>query len=293
MAILFNRSFRVRNYECDANGHLNSVNYLRWMQEAAFDASAALGYDQARYSEIGHYWIIRETEIEYLRPLYYNDRVVVRTWISDFRRVSSRRRYEFYLEGSGELCAQAFSDWVYLDAVRQYPASIPKSFAAAFFPEGIPEIYPPRQPFPKPPAPPPGKFSIQRSVSWQDLDPMQHVNNAVYLAYANECGFQAIAAFGWHWQRMKEEGLAILLRRCQIQYLEPALLDDELEISTWVSGVHRSTATRHYAIRRARDQALLCQANMLGVWVELQSGKPVRIPTQFLKDFAPNICDKS
>jgi len=287
--MIFSRSFRVRNYECDANGHLNSANYLRWMQETAFDASAALGYDQARYSEIGHYWIIRETEIEYLNPLYYNDRVVVRTWISDFRRVSSRRRYEFYLEGSDKLCARAFSDWVYLDAVRQYPASIPKSFAAASFPEGIPESYPPRQPFLKPPAPPPGTFSIRRNVSWQDLDPMQHVNNAVYMAYANECGFQAIAAFGWGWQRMKEEGLAILLRRCHIQYLEPALLNDELEIATWVSGVRRSTATRHYTIRRDGDQALLCQANMLGVWVDTTNGRPVRIPPQFIEDFAPNI----
>ncbi len=291
--MIFNRSFRVRNYECDANGHLNSVNYLRWMQETAFDASAAAGYDQARYSETGHYWIIRETEIEYLRPLHYNDRVIVRTWISDFRRVSSRRRYEFYLEDSGEMCAQAYSDWVYLDAVRQYPASIPKSFAADFFPDGAPETYPPRQPFPKPPEPPPGKFSIQHRVNWQDLDPMQHVNNAVYMTYANECGFQAIAAFDWPWKRMKEEGLAILLRRCQIQYLEPALLDDELEISTWVSGIHRSTATRHYSIHRGRDQALLCRANMLEVWVEIESGIPVKIPTQFLKDFAPIISFKS
>jgi hypothetical protein len=33
------------------------------MQETAFDASTAAGYDQARYAELGHHWLIRETEI--------------------------------------------------------------------------------------------------------------------------------------------------------------------------------------------------------------------------------------
>ena len=37
--------FHVRYYECDPFGHMNNANHLRWMQEAAFAASAAVGYD--------------------------------------------------------------------------------------------------------------------------------------------------------------------------------------------------------------------------------------------------------
>jgi acyl-CoA thioester hydrolase len=263
------------------------------MQETAFDASADAGYDRKRYAEMDRYWLIRETEIEYLRPLYYNDRVVVRTWISDFRRVSSRRAYEFCLEGSGQLCAQAHTDWVFLDAKTQQPTSIPERMTLDFFPEGLPTSFPPRRSFPKLPELAERVFTIKKRVEWQDLDPMEHVNNAVYMAYANECGFQAVAAFGWPWKRMVEQGFAILLRRCQIQYIQPALLDDELDISTWASGVRRSTATRHYTIRRECDGALLCQANMLGVWVELENGQPMRIPNNFLEDFAANIVEIS
>jgi acyl-CoA thioesterase FadM len=43
------RTFRVRHYECDARGQVHLAGYLRYMQEAAFDASAALGYDLERY----------------------------------------------------------------------------------------------------------------------------------------------------------------------------------------------------------------------------------------------------
>ena len=35
------RTFRIRHYECDRYGHVNNANYIRYMQEAAMDASAA------------------------------------------------------------------------------------------------------------------------------------------------------------------------------------------------------------------------------------------------------------
>ena len=49
MQHIHERTFRVRYYECDAYGHVNHANYLRYMQETAFDASAAVGYEIARY----------------------------------------------------------------------------------------------------------------------------------------------------------------------------------------------------------------------------------------------------
>src|SRR5690554_1377686 len=107
MPLIQERTFRVRHYECDAYGHVNHSHYLHYMQEAAMDASAAAGYDLARYEALGHQWLIRETDIEYLRPLTYGDSVVVKTWVADFHRVRSRRMYELRHAASGELVAQA------------------------------------------------------------------------------------------------------------------------------------------------------------------------------------------
>jgi acyl-CoA thioester hydrolase len=120
---------------------------------------------------------------------------------------------------------------------------------------------------------------------------MMHVNNAVYLNYVTECGMQVIAAHGWPWQRMIAEGFGIFIRNLKIQYLQPALLDDELEISTWASNVRRATAERHYTIQRVSDSALVALAHTTGVWVDLETGQPIRIPKNFLDDFAPNLVD--
>ena len=69
------RTFRIRHYECDSYGHVNHANYVRYMQEAAFDASAAAGYDVARYEKMNRAWLVRETDITYLLPLVHGDSV--------------------------------------------------------------------------------------------------------------------------------------------------------------------------------------------------------------------------
>jgi acyl-CoA thioester hydrolase len=283
------RNFRIRHYECDAFGHLNNTNYLRYMQETAFDASAAVGYDRERYNELGHHWLIRETDIEYLKPARYGDTVAVKTWVIDFHRVRSRRAYEFTDQCSGELVARAVTDWVYLKNGSTRPATIPDEITDAFFPEGPPTSSPRREKFPVAPPPPPGKFEMNLRVAWQDIDSAQHVNNAVYLSYVEECGMQVIAAHGWPVTRMLNENFAILIRKHQIQYRQPAILDDDLVLSTWVSDVHHSNATRHYLIQRKSDGAQLALVHSLGVWVNLENGRPIRIPKTLLSDFAANI----
>jgi len=88
------------------------------------EASAAAGYDNSRYEEIGRQWWIRETEVSFLRPLAYGDTVIVKTWVADFHRVRSRRRYAMRLAGSGERVCEAQTDWVFLDTATQRPIVI-------------------------------------------------------------------------------------------------------------------------------------------------------------------------
>lgn len=289
MPRIHSRQFRIRNYECDAYGHLNNANYLRFMQETAFDASAAAGYDREKYEQLHHTWLIRNTDIEYLKPVLYGDVMEIKTWIVDFRRASSRRAYEFYLVATGELVARAFTDWVYLDTGTYQPAVIPQELKIAFFPEGVPASFLSRGTIPTAPPDPPGAYSYLRRVEWQEIDGMQHVNNANYLDYVSECGFHAVASYGWPWGRMAAEGFGILLRRNTIEYLQPALLGDVIEIKTWLSDVRAVQAVRHYRLTRQGDGALIAWVHALGVCVELSTSRPMRWPRKMLVDFAPGI----
>lgn len=288
MISFIERAFRVRHYECDPYGHVNHANYLRYMQEAAFDASAAVGYDIERYRALGRHWLIHETDITYLRPLTYGNTVVVKTWVADFRRVRSRRMYELRLADGNEVVATATTEWVFLDSETLRPATIPPEMAAAFRHPGIAPGER-RESFPIAPPPPPGVHRMRRRVEWRDLDPAQHVNNANYLSYIEECNVGAAAAFGWSLDRIMAEGVAIVARRYRIEYSEPAVMDDELEVTSYLSDVKRATAVRHNEVRRVRDGALLARAYSLWVFVDTVTGQPRRVPTEILDDFRPNV----
>jgi len=260
------------------------------MQEAAFDASAAVGYDVARYEAINRQWLIRETDITYHRPLTYGDTVVVKTWVADFRRVRSRRMYELRLQDGDDLVATAATEWVLLDSATLRPASIPAEMVAAFWhTDAAPGDR--REPFPAAPPAPPGTFRARRRVEWRDIDPARHVNNANYLAYIEECNVQVAAAYGWPLTRLMSEGMGIVARRYRIEYREPAVMDDELEVATFVSDVRRATAVRHYTVRRVADDALLARAHVLWVFVDLATGQPRRIPAPFMDAFRPNVAE--
>jgi len=291
MPVVHHEIFRVRYYECDAYGHLNNINYLRWMQEAAFGASAAVGYDFARYNDLGHLWLVRETDIEYIAPLMYGDQVEIKTWVADFRRAHSLRRYEFINIRTNQLAARASTDWVYTNAQTLRPVTVPEALRRAFCPDGVTDT--PRERFPTAPPPPPNVFSIRVQVQWRDLDTMWHVNNAAYLTYIEDANIRVCEAHGWPMQRMMEAGFGIVARQHRIEYRQPAQLGDELEIATWYSDAQRVTAIRHYTIRRVRDQALLARARSRWVWIDLKTAQPVRIPENFLAAFEDNLAQDS
>jgi YbgC/YbaW family acyl-CoA thioester hydrolase len=295
MPLTHHRTFRVRYYECDAFGHLKQANYLRYMLETALDASAAAGYDVARYEAMGRIWLIRDTEIEVLRSLRYADVVEVKTWVQDFRRVRSRRAYELRQAGSGTLVARALTDWAFLDSTSGRPAAIPPEMKLAFYPEGPPATAPARDRFPEPPPAPPQVFRQRQRVDWRDLDQAGHVNNAVYLAYIEDCGLRMLRAQGWPLSRLAEEGFTIVARQHRIGYRLPALLDDELEVATWFSGVDAggATAVRHSTVTRLDDAALLVRASTVHLWVDLQTGKPSPIQNAFLAELGPTIAERN
>lgn len=251
------RTFRVRHYECDAYESVYYTNYLRYIQETAMDASAAAGFGADWYASRGYIWLVRDTEIEFVEPLRYGDSVRVKTWVQNMRQALSKRAYELYRSGDDTLVARAHTDWAFIDVASGKPARIVPEFREAFLLDGG-AAEASRERFPTPPPASPGAYTQRRRVEWRDIDPAQHVNNSVYLAYSEDCAVEASTACGWPPTRMRDEGFAIEIVRCRIEYRIPAVLGDELHIATWLSQASTSGARRHFEI--ARQGAALSRA---------------------------------
>ena len=115
----------------DQNGHVNNVEYLRWMQNAAIEHSVTAGCTDATRA-IGATWVVRLHKIEYLKPAFAGDRVVVMTWVSNVRRVQSLRKYRIIRPADKTLLAEGETDWVFVDAQKGTLRSIPKEVKATF-----------------------------------------------------------------------------------------------------------------------------------------------------------------
>jgi acyl-CoA thioester hydrolase len=89
--------------------------------------------------------------------------------------------------------------------------------------------------------------------------------------------------------RIMEQGVAIVARRYRIEYREPAVIHDELEVTSFLADVKRATAVRHNEVRRVGDGALLARSYALWVFVDLATGRPIRIPPYFMDAFRPNV----
>ena len=272
--------FRVRQYECDAYGHLNNVNYVRYLQDAI-----AGGWTRQRITPWRGppRWGGAGRRGRWTSNT--SDRCATATRWNCWFPCPVRRICATGLRVSagrvGDLVAQATVEAVPVDAVSGQAVELPQTVSN--------EQPDPAAALPVLPPSPPGVFSVRHRVTWGDLDMSRQVGDATLLSYVETCGFGVIAAHHWPAARMVAQGFAIILRRHQIENLASAALDDELEIATWVSNVQRASATRHYTIRRVADGTLLTRVDTLGVWVDLMSGRPIRIPPDFLADFAPNL----
>ncbi len=109
----------------DAQGHANNVEYVRWMQEAALAAADALDPGHALMHAAAATWVVRSHHVEYARPALAGDRLAVRTWLSDFTRVSCVRNYEFTRNGEAAVIARGRTEWVFVDAATGRPKRLP------------------------------------------------------------------------------------------------------------------------------------------------------------------------
>jgi len=125
-------TFQVTDSAIDQNGHVNNLEYLRWMQEAATAHSEAQGWTLARYAESRTSWVVRAHAIEYLRPAFAGDELTLLTWIGGFDEQESPRHHLFWRDRDRKVLAKARTLWVFVDAESGRARRIPDEFRAAF-----------------------------------------------------------------------------------------------------------------------------------------------------------------
>ena len=131
---------------------------------------------------------------------------------------------------------------------------------------------------------------LEHSEAWLvrtfELDSYGHVNNAVYLNYAEQVAVDHAEriGFGRAWSESHGGGWAV--REHKITYHRPALYRDQLRLTTRVMSMGGVRAVRRTTIEREPDRELLAEVETLWVWVKLPEQQPARIPAELIAFYA-------
>ena len=121
-------------------------------------------------------------------------------------------------------------------------------------------------------------FKIQRTVTPNDIDDLNHVNNAVYVKWMDDVAYL-------HWQKLTENyplpDYIWVVSRHEIDYKRQAVLGDEITIKTWVGETSGVKSIRY--IEFYKNDKLLVKSKTVWVLLNAETYKPTRITENVLK----------
>jgi len=151
------------------------------LQEAALAHSIKAGWGMKQMSERGCVWILSKLRMELQRSIDFGEELQVTTWSKAVSGLKAFREFEIFADG--EKVASASSIWVYFDLERKRICTIPENAASDYGIEGGSAL----------------DFNLERwktsanfepsqssriSVRFSDFDTNGHVNNTIYVDYA-------------------------------------------------------------------------------------------------------------
>ena len=165
-------------------GTLSATGALRILQEAACDASAAVGCSPMQLIRGGKAWVLCAWKLRLGRKMEWGEELEVRTWPHRMENHTSDRDFEV-LHREGKLVFAASSRWLLLDVRTGRVAQVTEELASHYtlwdrraLEEEIPDVPAGRDPA--------ARETFAYTALRRDMDTFHHMNNLHYLELARE-----------------------------------------------------------------------------------------------------------
>ncbi len=127
-------------------------------------------------------------------------------------------------------------------------------------------------------------YSHQITIPETAVDPNGHVNNVMYVQWMQDIALNHYDFIGGT-DPTHALGATWVVREHKVEYLLPAFADEEIEVQTWVVNIRRVRSLRKYRFVRFSDGMLLVRGETDWVFVDLDTGRPRRIPEEIVNIF--------
>jgi len=135
---------------------------------------------------------------------------------------------------------------------------------------------------------------LRACVEAVDIDGLNHTNNAVYVDWCQRSAWSHSVALGLDLERYRALDRAMAITYSEFHYLQASREGDEVAVATWITEWDRKlTMARRFQVIRVSDGVTLLRAAMRFACIELSSGRPRRLPPEFIAGYGPAVLEQS
>lgn len=126
-------------------------------------------------------------------------------------------------------------------------------------------------------------FTLAVQPQAADIDGLNHTNNAVYVRWCEQIGWAHSESLGLALADYERLDRAMAIRRGEYDYVLPTFEGEALTLATWLTASDgKLTMERRFQLVRERDGVTVLRGRWELVCIEMGSGKPKRMPVEFI-----------
>ena len=123
----FDTEISVRPHEVDINGHVHQSVYFDYVLFARWDQMRrCYKMPMEEFFKRGYSWATQSAHIEFQKPLYLGDTIIVRTWVEEIRQKSVRVRFQMLKKGTEKITTEGKFSYVLINMKTGRPEPIPE-----------------------------------------------------------------------------------------------------------------------------------------------------------------------
>lgn len=134
----------------------------------------------------------------------------------------------------------------------------------------------------------PNPFTLDITVQESDVDALNHTNNAVYVRWMDLVNWGHSTSLGVDFDTFRRTQRALVVAESHLRYLAPSFEGDRLRLGTWILKCDGRLRLRRYTqVIRVSDAVTVLRATINYACVDLENGRPRRMPPEFVAAYVP------
>ena len=120
-------------------------------------------------------------------------------------------------------------------------------------------------------------FTYSFKVGPNEIDGLNHVNNVIYLDWAQKIAEK-------HWAQLSnkkiDENYVWVVKRHEVDYFSPVFANDTITLNTYIGASIGVKSERFVEV--IKENKIVCSVKTIWILLDKNTMKPTRIPTEIL-----------